>query len=495
MAERELSTLDIEELRALFLFESLDEEKLTWIAKSGYAERYTADEMIYREGDPGTCFFVLLDGTVSMTRQVRDGGAVQVARTSQRGTFGGEVRALFAGADNPVYINSLRAVTDTRMFMLPSAEFSAKIHEWFPMGMHLVSAVFTTMRTSNTLVAERERLVALGSLTAGLTHELNNPAAAVVRATDALSDRLSHMRGKLAALSAGKLRGEQLQALVGIQDEAVARMKSVPKRSPLEVNDAEDEMADWLDDHRIMNSGQLASVLVAGGLDLEWADEVAGAVGEGNLPSAMAWLGYTVETETLLGEISDASNRISGLLGSARQYSQMDRAPQQRVDVHDLLDATVTMLGHKLGDGVNVVRNYDRSLPQLEVFAAELNQVWTNLIDNAVDAMGGKGTITITTKREDGSALIEIADTGSGIPADIQSRVFDPFFSTKEVGRGTGLGLDISYRIVVKKHKGDIRVQSQPGDTRFLIRLPIVRPVSVEPEVSVLADNPAAASA
>lgn len=471
-----MSTVDADTLRSLFLFESLEPAKLEWISKTGYAEKYVADDMIYREGDAGTCFFVLLDGTVSMTRQVRGGGQVEVARTAHRGTFAGEVRALLGDGDAPQYVNSLRAVTDCTMFLLPSAQFSAKIQEWFPMGMHLVSAVFTTMRNSNTLVAERERLVALGSLTAGLTHELNNPAAAVVRATDALSDRLSHMRGKLAALSAGKLHGEQLQALVGIQDVAVSRMKNVPKRSPLEVNDAEDEMADWLDDHRIPRSGELAAVLVAGGLDLEWADEVADAVGEGNLPSAMAWLGYTVETETLLREIAEASNRISGLLASARQYSQMDRAPQQRVDVHELLDATVAMLNHKIGDDVKVVTKYDRSLPPLEVYAAELNQVWTNLIDNAVDAMDGKGTLTISTSRADESALIEIADTGSGIPAEIQSRIFEPFFSTKEVGHGTGLGLDISYRIIVKKHQGDIRVMSEPGNTRFQIRLPFVRP-------------------
>jgi signal transduction histidine kinase len=462
-------------LRSLFLFESLSQEKLEWLAGTGYAQRFGADETIYSEGELGTCFFVLLEGTVVMSRQVRGGGEVVVNRTDHRGTFAGEIRAMFnPDGTSTTYPNTLRAVTECRLFMVPADEFSAAVQEWFPMGMHLVAAVFTTMRTSNAAVAERERLVALGSLTAGLTHELNNPAAAVVRATDALSERLSRMRAKLAALSAGKLRGEQLQALVGVQDAAVVRMKNVPKRSPLEVNDAEDELADWLEDHRILQASELASVLVAGGLDVEWADEVADAVGEGNLPSAMAWLGYTVETETLLGEVSDAATRISGLLTSARQYSQMDRAPQQRVDVHTLLDATVAMLGHKLGDGVKVVTDYDRSLPELEVYAAELNQVWTNLIDNAVDAMDGKGTITIRTARENGSALIEIADTGPGIPADIQGRIFEPFFSTKEVGHGTGLGLDISWRIVVKKHHGDIQVQSQPGDTRFQIRLPIV---------------------
>jgi signal transduction histidine kinase len=188
------------------------------------------------------------------------------------------------------------------------------------------------------------------------------------------------------------------------------------------------------------------------------------------------WLNYTVETELLMNEIEDSTTRISTLVGAAKQYSQLDRAPFRVIDVHELLDSTLIMMGGKIGDGITVVKDYDRSLPRIPVYAAELNQVWTNLIDNAVSAMGGTGTLTVRTAREEDRALIEIGDTGPGVPAEIRDRIFEPFFTTKEVGEGTGLGLDISWRIVVNKHHGDLRVESEPGDTRFQVRLPLIAP-------------------
>jgi signal transduction histidine kinase len=187
---------------------------------------------------------------------------------------------------------------------------------------------------------------------------------------------------------------------------------------------------------------------------------------------ALRWLNYTVETELLMNEIEDATTRVSTLVGAAKQYSQLDRAPFQVVDVHDLLSSTLLMLSAKL-HGITIVKQYDKTLPKIPAYAAELNQVWTNLIDNAAQAMGGEGTLTIRTAREDDRVLVEIGDTGPGIPRDIQQRIFEPFFTTKPVGEGTGLGLDIAWRIVVKKHHGDLRVESVPGDTRFQVRLPI----------------------
>jgi signal transduction histidine kinase len=192
------------------------------------------------------------------------------------------------------------------------------------------------------------------------------------------------------------------------------------------------------------------------------------------LEGAIRWLNYTVETEMLMNEIEDATERISTLVGAARQYSQMDRAPYRVIDVHELLDSTVLMLSRKIGDRITVIRDYDRSLPSVPAYAAELNQVWTNLIDNAVAAMEGEGTLTIRTARDHDFLLVEICDTGPGVPAEIQERIFEPFFTTKPVGEGTGLGLDISWRIVVNKHHGDLRVESVPGDTRFQVRLPLI---------------------
>jgi signal transduction histidine kinase len=200
---------------------------------------------------------------------------------------------------------------------------------------------------------------------------------------------------------------------------------------------------------------------------------VRDCVGDQMLEPALRWLNYTVETELLMNEIEDSTTRVSTLVGAARQYSQLDRAPFQVVDVHDLLDSTLLMMSAKIGKGVNLVKDYDRSLPPIPAYPSELNQVWTNLIENALQAMDGSGTLTIRTARDGGSVLVEIGDTGPGIPAGIQKRIFEPFFTTKPVGQGTGLGLDISWRIVVNKHHGDLRVESEPGDTRFQVRLPV----------------------
>lgn len=347
------------------------------------------------------------------------------------------------------------------------------VREWFPMAMHLLEGLFLGMRTSQTIVSERERLLALGSLSAGLTHELNNPAAAAVRATSALRERVAGMRHKLAMIADGRLDGSQLHDLVELQENAVKRSASAPDLTPLARSDAEDAVADWLDDHDIVGSWDLAATLVAGGLDASWLDQIAGAVGEENLESAIRWLTYTVDAELLMCEIDDAVNRISGLVAAAKQYSQLDRAPYQTVDVHDLLDATLTMMQGKIPGGVHTVKDYDRSLPLIPAYAAELNQVWTNLIDNALGAMNGTGTLTLRTRRKDGHLVVEVGDTGTGISPEVRPRIFEPFFTTKPVGEGTGLGLDISYRIVVNKHHGDIRVDSQPGDTRFRVYLPL----------------------
>jgi signal transduction histidine kinase len=281
------------------------------------------------------------------------------------------------------------------------------------------------------------------------------------------------VRHKLAMIADGRLDGSRLRELVELQDAAVKRAADAPERSALATADAEDTLSDWLDEHDIAGSWDLAATLVAGGLDVAWLEEVVRAVGEDYLDPAVRWLTYTIDTELLMGEIDDAVTRISGLVAAAKQYSQLDRAPHQTVDVHELLKATLTMFAAKIPPGVALVKEFDRSLPPIPVYPAELNQVWTNLIDNALSAMGATGTLTVRTERDGDRLVVEVADTGPGIPPEIRPRIFEPFFTTKPVGEGTGLGLDISYRIIVNKHHGDIRVQSQPGDTRFRVLLPI----------------------
>jgi signal transduction histidine kinase len=251
----------------------------------------------------------------------------------------------------------------------------------------------------------------------------------------------------------------------------------------MEASDREDAIADWLDEHGIADGWELAPVFVQAGLDTGWLDYVAAAVDEPTLEGALRWLNYTVDTELLMNEIADSTTRISTLVGAAKQYSQLDRAPYQVVDVHELLDSTLMMLGSKIPEGVTVVRDYQAGVPPIPAYAAELNQVWTNLIDNALSAMNGTGTLTVRTRLDRDQVLVEFGDTGPGVPPDIQERIFEPFFTTKPVGEGTGLGLDISWRIIVNKHHGDLRVQSVPGDTRFLVRLPLTaqEPDSQEP--------------
>ncbi|MET8142378.1 ATP-binding protein [Sphaerisporangium sp. NPDC005288] len=461
------------ELRTLFLFESLDEAQLARFAEHGRVERYPAAARVYEEGSPATCFYVLLSGTIALSRRVQ-GDEVELNRTEQRGVYAGATQAYLAEREGQVYPHSMLAISDVEMFSLPADVLATALREWFPMATHLLEGMFLGLRASQTIVGERERLLALGSLSAGLTHELNNPAAAAVRATAVLRERVAHMRHKLAMIADGRLDGSRLHELVELQEEAVKRAAGAAPLSAMATADAEDELSDWLDDHDIAGGWELASTLVAGGIDAEWLERISGAVGGENLEAAVRWLTYTVETEQLMCEIAEAVTRMSTLVAAAKQYSQLDRAPYQTVDVHDLLGATLTMMQAKIPEGVRVVKEYDRTVPLIPAYAAELNQVWTNLIDNAFSAMREEGgTLTVRTGHDTERVFVEIGDSGPGIPAEIRPRIFEPFFTTKPVGEGTGLGLDISYRIIVNKHHGDIKVESHPGDTRFRVLLPI----------------------
>jgi signal transduction histidine kinase len=463
-----------DELRTLFLFAELDDDQLAWLAEHGDVVAVLAGEDVVAEGEPARCFYVLLSGTISMSKLVA-GDPVETTRTEQRGVYFGATQFYLDDETALTYHASVRAISDSTLLALPAKDFAQAFARWFPMAVHLLEGLLMGMRRSNSQVAERERLLALGKLSAGLTHELNNPAAAASRAADTLRDKVAGMRAKLAMIADGRIVGDQLKKLVMAQDEFVKKVRHAPPLSPIEATDREDEISDWLDDHGIDGGWDLAPVFVAGGLGVEDMEAVATAANETTLEGAIRWLAYTVETESLLREILDATTRISDLVLAAKQYSQMDRAPHRSIDVHEGLDATLVMFGRKLGveNGIKIVKDYDRSLPQIPAYPAELNQVWTNIIDNAIDAMDGSGTLTVRTARDGACVLVEIGDTGLGIPPDVRKRIFEPFFTTKGVGRGTGLGLDVSYRVIVTRHHGDISVQSEPGNTRFHVRLPI----------------------
>lgn len=463
-----------QEVASLFLFEKLAPEQLGRLCAAGRVELYQPGP-VYTEGDPATCFYVMIEGTVVLSRRV-GGDDVEVVRTSQRGAYSGAMQAYLGDRVRKVYNNSMRVTEPTRFFVLPADTFAEIMSEWFPMAVHLLEGLFFGTKSTQAAIGQRERLLALGSLSAGLTHELNNPAAAAVRATATLRERVAKMRHKLAVIAEGPFSRDQLAELIEIQERTAERVAKAPALSPLEASDREDALSDWLDDHGIDYGWQLAPTFVQAGLDIDWLEQVAAAVGEEILPGAVGWLNYTIETELLMNEIDDSTNRISHLVDAAKQYSQLDRAPYRVVDVHELLDSTLLMLSGKIGPRIGVVKEYDRTLPEIPAYPAELNQVWTNLIDNAVSAIngaGGDGTLTVRTALDHERLLVEFRDTGPGIPPEIRGRIFDPFFTTKPVGQGTGLGLDISWRIVVNKHHGTLQVESVPGDTRFQVLLPL----------------------
>jgi len=466
-----LNRCNPDELRSLFLFEALNPDQLKWLCERGRIESYEPGYVL-REGEPAEDFFVLIDGEVAISRKVGD-DEVEISRTAQRGVYAGAFSAYLGERVPQTYNNSLRAYQPSTFFVLDADDFGTFMHENFPMAVHLLEGVFFGQRNTQQTVGQRERLLALGSLSAGLTHELNNPAGAAVRATSSLRQRIAGMRQKLGLIADGNYEPGELRVLMRLQSDAVDKVAKAKQLSAIETADREDEITDWFELHDVGRGWEIAPTFAQAGVDVSWLDQVADTVRAPRLEPAVRWLNYSLETELLMTEIEDATNRISQLVGAARQYSQLDRAPFQTVDVHELIDSTLVMLSAKIGTGVSVVKDYDPAMPPLHVYAAELNQVWTNLIDNAVQAMDGAGTLTISTSHGDGWATVEIADTGPGIAPENVSRIFEPFFTTKAVGQGTGLGLDISWRIVVNRHRGDLTVTSEPGNTVFRVRLPL----------------------
>jgi signal transduction histidine kinase len=484
-----------EELRTLFLFESLNDEQLAVLCSNGQIEDYEPGPICV-EGEPATCFYVLIEGELVMSKH-SGGQDIETNRTSQRGVYCGAWKA-FTGRQRQTYDATVRVTKPSRFFVLDAPAFAQFMKDQFPMAVHLLDGIaFGTERTRR-IIDNREKLLALGQLSAGLTHQLNNPAAATARASAELRDRVGGMRKKLAMLADGTVTPEALRALVRLQEEVAEQVgKSAShKLSAIQTADLEDSVGEWLEDHGVDGGWDIAPAFVEGGIDIDWLERIAattdGLDASTTLEKAIHWLTYTVEGELLMNQIAEASSRISALVADAKQYSQLDRAPFQVADVHELLRSTLAMFADRLGKEVNnaktitVVKDFDRSLPEIPCYPGDLNQVWTNIIDNAIAAMrDGGGTLTLRTSREgENMARVEICDTGPGIPEDIRGHIFEPFFTTKPVGEGTGLGLDLAWNIVVKNHRGDLRVQSVPGDTRFIVLLPLQMPENAEKEVA-----------
>ncbi|MFO7164160.1 MAG: ATP-binding protein [Mycolicibacterium hassiacum] len=473
-----------DELRTLFLFEQLTDAQLQKLCDNGHIATFEPGPVVV-EGEPATCLYVLLDGELVMTKRSA-GVEVQTTRTSQRGVYCGAWSAYVPGLEQ-VYQASVRVTRPSRFFVLDAAAFAEFMRTEFPMAVHLLEGHMVGGLRQRQLVDQHDKLRALGTIAAGLTHQLNNPAAAIARDVAALRENVGKIRHKLAMLAGGKFTPEALRVLVRIQDEVAeqAAKAGAQQLTAIEAADREELVGEWLEAHGIADGWDYAPTFVEAGLDTDWLERVAASICDtdcsASLQSAIGWLKYTIDAELALGRIAEANKRITSLLADTRQYSQMDRAPYQSAQVHDLLHSTLMMFGDRITKSgpIRLVKELDPDLPEILCYPGDLNQVWTNLIDNAVQAMGERGTLTIRTTRIDDGVRVDICDDGPGIPPDDLERIFTPFFTTKPVGEGTGLGLDLARRIVVDKHGGNIAVSSQPGDTRFSVTLPLTAPAPV----------------
>lgn len=453
----------LDEIRKNVMFAPLPDDQLMSLVEMGKEVNLDEGTELLHEGDKSHGMYLLLDGELEVIKNV-NGQAVVITRI-QPVAYVGEI-SLLTGVPHTATV----LVTKPSRFLHYGVDLFKDSLDASPVLGIILSTMFERLRNTEAMVQQHEKLSALGRMSAGLAHELNNPASASTRAAKQLQNTLNSLQS--AALKLFRLDEGQLTFLIDLQDQLVERTKEPLSLDPLAQSDLEQQMEVWLEEQGIENAWQLAPSLVTSGLKVEQLDEVTAHIDRDALGDVLVWLEATVTASGLVTVIERSSSRISDLVQAVKSYSYMDQAPLQNLDIHEGLENTLTIMGYKLKN-INVVRDYDRSLPKITAYGSELNQVWTNLIDNAIDALDGKGTITIRTWRDDNDRIqVEISDNGPGIPENIQRRMFEPFFTTKPVGKGTGLGLDIAYKIIVTHHKGNIHVASEPGNTRFQICLP-----------------------
>jgi signal transduction histidine kinase len=498
-------------LHQIRLFSGLTDQQLKSIEK-GEEVWFEAGDKILAEGEHNT-FYVLLDGKVDVI--LRDRSKEAVLSSYGSGDHFGELPIILGWSDHTC---AAYATKKSHLLRWKEDAFWRMIYSSPSLTREILRSMAQILRTLETMLQQNQKLIALGGLAAGLAHELNNPAAAANRTVTQLSDSIQEWRLLVQKLNVQHgITAQQWSYIIELRKNASlfdlnstrGHSSSLNKNSSysatdnLNTNDQlaqaeqEDEIIDWLKIHGVNDGWNLSSELVNAGINIDKLNDImvnvlnssqsfrTGTMDDSNkveqrnplLEDILSWLNTTTRIDRLLYEIKSSTVRISELVSAVKSYSYMDQAPLQDVDIHKGLESTLTMLQHKLKEAdVNIVREYDPNLPRINAIGNELNQVWTNLIDNAIDGIGKHGTITIRTKNEGNSQiLIDVIDDGSrGIPKEVQSRVFEPFFTTKELGKGTGLGLSISHRIITQTHKGDISFDSRPGETRFQIRLPII---------------------
>src|SRR6202140_541063 len=451
------------ELLRVPVFADLPDDQIAWFISQSQEMTLKAGDVYSRQGDPADFMYVILEGHLQ--------GRGELAGDIITFTLApGDVTGVLPFSRMKQFTVSQRAETDTRVLRFPSSLFPDLVQKMPELTKRLVGLMSDRIREITRLEQQRDRLASLGKLSAGLAHELNNPASAAKRATSQLRDVLKRIRDASHELGRRDLSTAQKSEIEKLEASFVQRDEVPP--DPLTASDLEGQIDSLLRSHGQNDLWQMAADLARKNVKPEALESLFAILDADTARAALVRIAASVEVATLLNEIESGTSRISDLVRAIKEYTYMDQTPLQNVDIVKSLETTLTILNHKLKRGVVVQRDYQRVPLLVNSFGSELNQVWTNIIDNAIDAMGGQGELRVRTYREDNCVVVEIADNGPGISPEIRSHIFEPFFTTKGVGEGTGLGLDTVQRIV-KKHRGNIQVNSKPGDTNFQVRLPL----------------------
>ncbi len=459
----------VQELRTVDLFEELDDEQLAEWVPVAHAYRVAPGQTIAEQGEENRGMQLLLRGEAQAS--IVDGASSEPVGKHKAPTWMGAIATLTGGSLGV----RMQAETECRLALIESDDFRRLAFEQPVIHRRVMQQVAPVMSRITSREQSRERLTSLGTMAAGLAHELNNPAAAARRAAQQLTEALDVLSSSLARFVEAGIEREQAGELVALQQQAVARAASATALEALDASDAEEEVLARLEALGVQDPWRMAEPLAAAGVDQAWLDRVAELAGSAT-DAALRWVAATLAAGSLATELEESTERMSSLVGAVKSYAYMDRGELVEVDLHEGLETTLKVLGYKLKHTeIALEREYDRALPKLTVRGSELNQVWTNLLDNAIDALGERGTITIATRADGECAVIEISDDGPGVPEEVATRIFDPFFTTKDVGYGTGLGLATARRIVVDRHDGSLTLDSRPDRTTFRVRLPFTQ--------------------
>jgi len=460
-----LSLEECQQVRsAIPLFAGIPDDKLSSLEAGNIIEA-AVGTVLTVEGEPSLFFYALMEGEVRITRTY-DRQTV-LMKVNKPGNYFGEIMLLL----NIPALATVRVAKPSRLFRLDQEGFWRMMTNCQGIARQVLTAAATRMRNVEGYTQQREKLASLGTMAAGLAHELNNPAAAARRAAAHLDETANTAQLILSRLSRS-LGADDWQRLLNTELKAADSIAGASALDHLARSDCEQAVAQWLEDRGVSLAWELAPTFVTAGLEIGALSEMVEHLPAAAQSDALAWFEARLNVRLLVKQIEQSTGRIVELVKAIKSYSYMDQAPVQEVDVHEGIESTLTMLGYKLKN-ISLVREYDRSIPRVTAYGGELNQVWTNLIDNAIDAMNGSGKLCLATCRDFDHIVVEIVDNGPGIPPEIQPRIFEPFFTTKGVGSGTGLGLVISNAIVANRHGGEIEFESHPGETRFKVRLPI----------------------